>query len=345
MDNRPIDCEHERFPLVSVVIPVYNVIGYLPETIRSAVNQTYKKLEIVLVDDGSTDGSQDYCDQACVLDSRITVLHQENAGLSAARNAGLRCITGEYLTFLDGDDVLTPTAIETLVAIAIESDSDIVTGSFQRITRSEDFMALKLDKAYRIMSSREALEAICFPHELNISSWGKLYRVSRMGRIAFPVGRNFEDLATIPQYIARAKKVAVCTSVVYGYLVRQGSITGTGTIDQKKYDDAACEINRLAKFLVEDGKVSRDAIEHIVAFSWLRIFRMLPMGEESYLPAGDWDRLTSFLKRESLRWRFDGRVARIERIRWLLFSISTSLYLRMFELHSRLTGLNIVQDR
>ena len=113
-------------PLISVIIPVYNVAPYLREAVDSAINQTYRNLEIIMVDDGSTDGSGDICDEYASRDPRITVIHQKNCGSSSARNAGLDRATGEYIAFLDSDDAYDLSFIRTMIDVAFRENSDIV---------------------------------------------------------------------------------------------------------------------------------------------------------------------------------------------------------------------------
>ena len=110
---------------VSVIVPVYNVRDYLEECINSIVSQTYKKLEIILIDDGSTDGSSDICDKYAVEDRRIKVIHKENGGLSDARNCGLDNMTGDFVLFVDGDDAIKKDMIEVLIGLIYQSESDI----------------------------------------------------------------------------------------------------------------------------------------------------------------------------------------------------------------------------
>ena len=328
-------------PTVAIVVPVYNVVDYLSDTVESALRQTYRNLQIILVDDGSVDGSGELCDEFSKRDGRVVVVHQDNAGLSAARNAGLKRVDAEFVTFLDGDDVLAPTAVQLLLEVANETRADVVSGSYKRVKPGMSFVGGGSSADFAVMTAGEALEKICFPHELSISSCGKLYRVSHMSDIFFPVGRAFEDIATIPQYLARAERVSVGTCEVYGYLVRPGSITGEDRISEKKYIDIRFELDRLISFLATDGRVSQDAIDHIRAFTWLRIFRLLPCGEGTFLSNGEYEQLLRYLKKEAIRWRCDCRVAKVERLRWGIFSVSTRLYMLAFKVYARFTGLNV----
>ena len=119
--------------LISVIVPIYGVEKYLPECIESVTRQTYDNLQIILVDDGSRDGCGAICDRYARTDNRIVVVHQENGGAAAARNAGLRLAQGDYISFLDGDDYLEPDAYENMLAAMEEHGADIVHGGFRYV--------------------------------------------------------------------------------------------------------------------------------------------------------------------------------------------------------------------
>ena len=129
--------------VISVIVPVYNVAAYLPECLDSILSQDYDKLEVILIDDGSTDDSGTICDDYARRDSRIRVIHQKNGGAAAAKNAGLRAATGEYLSFADSDDFLEPGAYAYMLAVLKENDADIVRCAFQNRfrTRTEQWLA------------------------------------------------------------------------------------------------------------------------------------------------------------------------------------------------------------
>ena len=125
-------------PLISVIVPVYNVKDYLDECLKSIVNQSYTQLEILVVDDGSTDGSSALCDQWAEQDQRIKVIHQANGGLSAARNTALDVMRGEMVTMVDSDDVLRPTAIMVMKEALVKSQANIVVGDYTPFNEDEE---------------------------------------------------------------------------------------------------------------------------------------------------------------------------------------------------------------
>ncbi len=166
-------------PLVSVIVPVYNVRPYIEEALDSLVLQTYGRLEILLVDDGSNDGSGGVCDRYASRDARFRVIHQENRGLSAARNAGLDCMTGEIVAFLDPDDALHPDMIRRLLEAMLREKADMAVCKYCAV---QSFGSLKdvhrhrqsIQAADRILSCREALTELAVG-ELGHTVWNKLY--------------------------------------------------------------------------------------------------------------------------------------------------------------------------
>ena len=130
-NDRGIDVK--KHGMISVIVPIYGVDKYLEECIESIISQTYTKLEVILVDDGSPDRCGEICDRYAEMDNRITVIHQKNGGAAAARNAGLRIATGEFVAFVDGDDYLEPDAYEYLAAALVEHEADIAFGKFRNI--------------------------------------------------------------------------------------------------------------------------------------------------------------------------------------------------------------------
>jgi len=214
-------------PLVSVIVPVYNVKRFLSESLNSVINQTYKRLEIIVVDDGSTDGSEAICDEFAAKDSRIRVIHQENKGLSGARNTGLDVMTGEIVAFIDSDDAFLPTMIEKMVCVMNESDVDIVMCKYYRCrTRGR----LKCPKSKGstanrpiISSRKEALRGLLGCD--NWYAWNKLYRRECFDKIDNQEGRVYEDVETTYRLINSAKSVATLDERLILYRRWGGSIT------------------------------------------------------------------------------------------------------------------------
>ena len=183
-------------PLVSVVIPVYNVRRYLQQCLESAIAQTYRNLEIIIIDDGSTDGSGSICDQYAERDGRIHVIHSTNRGLASARNLGLENAQGQLISFLDSDDWIEPHAVETLVRTAQLTGSAIIDARScaEYIGKTVHHSAgAKYCYTYR---GQDILPAFAEGWIDNVV-WNKLYRAECFDRIRFPEGRDYEDIAVV----------------------------------------------------------------------------------------------------------------------------------------------------
>lgn len=215
-------------PLVSVVVPAYNVKKYLGRCISSIQQQTYTNIEIILVDDGSTDGTSELCNELAATDSRIHVMHKHNGGLSDARNVGITHCHGEWVSFIDSDDFVSPVFIEALVQAAVETKTEIaaVPGG----TSFEDTDECHLDETIsivppaHIVSSTMMQEMLLYQRVDNGSPW-HLFKREILGNEPFPVGLYYEDLATTYQFIHCVDQVAIVNdNRLYAYRTRSDSI-------------------------------------------------------------------------------------------------------------------------
>ena len=216
--------EEER---ISVIVCVYNVGSYVTECLDSVLCQTYQNLEILVVDDGSTDESGKICDAYAEKDPRVRVIHQENQGLSAARNAGSFASTGAYLSFLDGDDVLHPEYFSCLYQELKTNAADISVVGYRVFEEKKDFgRKIVFWEPTEVLTGREAAAKIIKDHEPKmITSWGKLYDRKLREVLLYPVGKIHEDEFTTYKVFCASEKVAVNEMKMYGLRKRQGSIT------------------------------------------------------------------------------------------------------------------------
>lgn len=250
----------QKTPLISIIVPVYQVKDYIEECVESLRAQTYKNLEILLVDDGSTDGSGVMCDEYTAKDSRVQVIHQENQGLSAARNAGLDRATGEYVAFVDSDDVVLPAYIEKLYALIRKYHADIATcayikcnaGEMERL-KSESINAVSVRNL--CMSTNQMLRQWHGRYKKwETVAWNKLYcrsvfeGNSGRDRIRFPVGRRHEDVLTSHLIVYNAQRIALTTQVLYLYRVRAGSIVAGMTTEENRKENLRAQRERMAFF-------------------------------------------------------------------------------------------------
>ncbi len=210
-------------PLISVVVPVYNVEAYLEECVRSILLQTYKKLEIILVDDGSTDSSPSICDKFAEEDERVVVSHKRNGGLSDARNHGIAIASGEYVSFIDGDDTLEQGAYEAVVA-EIKSDADIVAFGIE-LCYENGYKIQKTSPVRRCLNAGEGIVALNTFCGLDVSACNKVFKRSLFEGIEFPVGKKCEDYYVMPRLLDQATRIVMLPYSFYHYRQRFGSIS------------------------------------------------------------------------------------------------------------------------
>ena len=226
--------DSEFAPLVSVIIPMYNVENYIAECLDSTIAQTYKNLDIVIVDDGSTDRSNQIASEYQKRDSRIKIIKKTNGGLSDARNAGIKNSNGDFLFFLDSDDFLPAYAIEYLVDLIKKHRTKIAVGAHTILKDSKKiYKGLGAEKE-KLFESKDAIKEILLDREIDLSTWAKLYDKSLFTSVTFPVGKNFEDTATTYKLFFQCDKIAVGGNPVYFYRIRENSIT-TSIDFSKKY--------------------------------------------------------------------------------------------------------------
>ncbi len=211
--------------LISVIIPVYKVEKYLDKCVQSVVEQTYKNLEIILVDDGSPDGCPAMCDEWAKKDSRIKVIHKENGGPSDARNVALDIAKGDYIMFLDSDDYVDLKVCEVLLGLSKEHEADVAICNFYQVFENEPFEEKpnkrEILKVYERESRFEPLKYFCIQ---TIVAWGKLYKKNIFKNIRYPKGKLNEDEYVVHKYLYEAKKIVYTSQKLWYYLKREGSI-------------------------------------------------------------------------------------------------------------------------
>lgn len=212
----------QQSALISVIVPVYNVEAYLKACISSIVNQSYPNLEILLIDDGSTDRSGEICDAWKARDGRIIVIHQANRGLSEARNAGLERARGAFIAFVDSDDFIAPEMYARLAERMIADGSDMCVCGYEIIR--EDGRSLNRCKNCTL-DAGGAMHALLGTSLIENCVWNKLYRRDAIQGVRFPAGRHYEDVFWFYQIIARARKISLMDANCYFYRKRPHSIT------------------------------------------------------------------------------------------------------------------------
>ncbi len=213
-------------PKISVVVPVYNVAQYIRKCIESILCQTYKNLEIIIIDDGSTDVSADICENISHCDSRVRLIRQTHCGVAVMRNVGIDISTGDYIGFVDSDDWIAPDMIEMLYQNAEKYDADISECAIRNARMDETDNILSEEKTISPLVVLEGIDKIIDNmHRSNHSMCNKLFRAYLFEGIRLPQGRIYEDLATTYRLIDRANKIVISQKEKYFYVSRGGSIT------------------------------------------------------------------------------------------------------------------------
>ena len=209
---------------ISVIVPVYNVKPYLEKCMRTIMEQTYPNLEIIMVDDGSTDGTSALCDQIAKEDSRIVVIHKKNGGLSDTRNAGLDICTGEFISFIDSDDYIEPDMYECMMEEMKDKSVSIVAVGFM-VTEPDGKMHVMGAQRREKLTKEEAFMNIFEKNELFPSSVNKLYRRYLFDNLRFRKGIINEDTEIIPKILNICDSIVLLDKALYHYVLRKGSIT------------------------------------------------------------------------------------------------------------------------
>ena len=219
--------------LISIIVPIYNVSPYLQLCLESIEKQTYSHFEVLLINDGSRDNSKDICLEYAERDYRFKYIEQQNAGLSAARNTGILNAKGEFLTFIDGDDLIESNYLEELYYTSLKNDSEIVVGSFKEFNEEDNNYYIHVfDYREEHYINRELIENIAQIERRGIefeTSWGILFHRRLFENVLFPVGKNIEDTRTNYKLYMESCKTSYIHKDIYIYRIRKGSLINTVT--------------------------------------------------------------------------------------------------------------------
>ena len=253
---------------ISVIVPVYNIESYVEACVESLISQTFGDIEIILVDDGSTDGSGEICDKAAKNHSEIKVVHKPNGGLSSARNAGLDVARGEYVMFVDGDDRLVPDACEILLDTV--KDADMVQFGYVEVfgTEPPPYSPIGSVASETVTDEKEKYDRLYALGGEGASACTKFYRRKLFENLRFRVGVRHEDEDIVTDVLSLTDKVVYIKAPLYLYFFRSGSIiNGSFGTEKLEYFDV---LNRRVKVLTEKG------YEDLVSETYRRVFLMIP---------------------------------------------------------------------
>ncbi len=222
--------------LISVIVPVYNVKDYLKRCVNSILNQTYTKLEIILVDDGSTDGSSSICDEYKKKDNRIVVIHKPNGGLSSARNAAIQIARGDYFSFVDSDDYIEPNMLETMLNLCLENKVLMCCcGRFDEYEESGESKVGLCPQNSEVLSSEKIVRMLFAWEGMDSAAWDKLFHKNLWKTIRFPEGMVCEDMRVIYKACLISGQVVTCNRPFYHYCHHANSIS-TASFSSNRLD-------------------------------------------------------------------------------------------------------------
>lgn len=320
-------------PLISVIVPIYHVEQYLRRCIDSIIGQTYKNLEIILVDDGSDDGCPAICDEYARKDNRIVVIHKDNGGLSDARNVGIDIAKGEYLAFVDSDDYIHRDMYRILMKELIKSDSDVSMSTYKYVydgKPDEQDITYEEDYSIETMSGIQAQYSYYSDDkklELTVA-WNKLYKKELFSDLRYPKGKIFEDEFTTYKALYRSKKVCYVNLPLYYYLQRNNSIIGLmhGQRDSKVVE---AYLQRVGFYRENNEEVLwRKSVMHCIHMICYFNYISKNAGHS------DLDSTKNYrieLLKELKKYKYTERKFSIrEKIEIMLYSISEKLYYRIW---------------
>ena len=263
----------DQVDLISVVIPAYNIADYIERGLSSVQSQTYRNLEIIVVDDGSTDGTGEICDRIASGDERVSVIHKDNGGPAEARNVGIARAKGSYLGFVDGDDWIDSDMYEKMLGALKEQGADIAICRYRHVykTHTED---QSVDRAV-LFEGQEALQYYVQETEeyaIQNAAWNKLYKKEILENIVFPAGKWYEDIMFATMALSRANRCIYLDTAYYNYIIdREGSIMNT-QINPRTFTDQIPAYYEKTKFLKELGRQDLADIHDYFFYKRLLLF-------------------------------------------------------------------------
>lgn len=265
-------------PLISIIIPVYNVEKYVTRCLDSIIKQTYSKLEIIVVDDGSTDSSGRICDEYKRRDERINVIHKSNGGLSDARNVGIDEACGEYISFVDSDDWVTNDYIDSMYRVLVANACDIVICGSRNVSE-EDVREKKTKEKSKVCFNGEAVKQLLY-QRISTSAYGKLYKFDLWNDVRFQVGKLYEDVEPVYMVFQKSKKVIMTNKCNYYYFHRPESIVN------QKFSIKKMDYVKNCRKVLEDVKKNYPQYENaaISRLMWAEIHVLMHMDNPKDYP-------------------------------------------------------------
>ena len=313
--------------LISIIVPVYNVELYVKKCVKTIIDQTYKNIEIILVDDGSTDNSGKICDELKELDERIKTIHKKNGGVSSARNAGLDIANGDFITFVDADDTIAPDFIQKLHD-NFEDSVDMTVCAYVCVNEKDEitYFSQKTKNEKEIFSREQAIEIIFYGKIFAGHCWNKMFRKSLLSDLRFNTEIPlYEDLLFVTEYLLRARKVKYTSDYLYNYFARAASASRGKMTDAKlKAFDALNVIDD--KLKANYGNRFASFVNYDRAVWTLNCYAILCYDKKNR------KKYNSFLKRQIKTYGNNKYLCKKEKIKVFLLKISPSLFYFAYKL-------------
>lgn len=276
--------------LVTIIVPVYNVESYLRACVESCVKQLYPHVEIILIDDGSTDNSGVICDELAKLHKNVLTFHKQNGGLSDARNYGIKFANGKYIMFVDSDDIIAEKMISVLLDDIKKNGGDIAVCQFTHFFNAEK-INFSISDEKSVLDAESALMEFLYQKRISPSACAKLYRSELLENISFVVGQRFEDNDFMYRIIKKSQKIIVSMSQLYGYRHRKNSITNV-SFSERDFD-----IIDIGKKIIDDVNMRQHQIfEATQAYQCRNALRILMTASESFFKDERYIYCKEFLK-------------------------------------------------
>ena len=319
-------------PLVSVVVPIYNVGSFSLPCVRSLLAQTYPNIEIIIVDDGCTDDTVDLIVSVIGGDPRVEILHKENGGLSSARNYGTQRCRGDYLMYVDGDDLIDPRAVELMVQAALRYHVSFVAGSFAKTPPLESY-EMRREPSFTLESGREHLRRLLLLEGESGSAWGKLFARSLIPHLIFPEGQLFEDMGVTAAVCSRVETVAVTAAPLYAYVTRPGSITTIKRQGPKHVRDMDAAIEAVRQVAERDFE---GEFECFRAYCILRVAMRVDL--DGFVDRTEGRAYLKYARDLARRASQSSLASRTWRLRCALFALSPKVHNVFYALYAAASG-------
>lgn len=321
---------------ISLIVPIYNVEKYLNRCVDSIIRQTYSEIEIILINDGSTDNCLEICNKYKKQDKRIIVVDKENGGLSDARNAGIEIATGKYIMFIDSDDWIDSNMVNRLYSLISKKDACIAQCDFARVYNDENIYFNNENINIKVMDSKEAMISIYKNNGVkSIVTWNKIYKKELFNTIRFPKGKIHEDEFTTYKLFDKCKKIIDTDEVMYYYRQRDGSIMKS-EFSIKRLDVIEAIKERIKYFENKGYKelklLAENQLQSLLRSFYTTIYNSTIENKELYL-----NKIVKEIRKNYFKFISNRHVSKKSKILITIISINDGLYYKIYKFKNNIS--------